>query len=167
MIPFVLLLACPRGLVGVEGGLAAERPAYVTVTGEWGGYTDRLVAAPTAQLRLGPSGAEFGLGATACASTRDERWILDGCARVYALELGWRRDHWSYGALSPAIGPAITYTLREIAPIGLGKRGRPDTFLRDAVTVALWMGLDTRVSPGSDTAPYLGVQVGYGFRIVE
>lgn len=167
VIPLLaILLGCPRVMIGVEDGIAKDRPAYATVSGEFGGYSDTEVVAATVQLRTGPAGTEFSGGALACASTRAGQLVVDGCARAYALELGWRRDHVTFGGLSPAIGPAITVPFRTVAPVGIAGRHVTGE-LWEALTLALWLGVDIRVAPTRDTAPYVGLQVGFGYRILH
>jgi hypothetical protein len=153
-----LLGGCLRYLVGTEVGAAPERPTYVTAAVGYGVMTDRTSFEGTTQLRVGTSGAELSLGAMMCRGTHVGDWIVDGCGRLYALELGWRRDHVSFGTMSPAIGPALTHAVwpRPVHP-GLNDAVYP------AFTAQLWVGLDTRV-PTSDIAPYVGLQLGYGQR---
>ena len=152
----LLLFGCPRGFVGVEEGFG-DRPSYVTATGEIGMFASGFGAGATLQTRLGATGVEASLGGFVCGGTQT-RVTFEGCARVYALELGWRRDHMSFGLVAPAIGPSLTIPLRDGAPISPSRQAVTGT----ALTIGLWAGLDTRVAPRSDFGPYISLQVGVG-----
>lgn len=155
------LSACFRFGGGVEAGLAGDRPTFVDVSGDVGLLTDDVVATATVEVRGGPAGAEGAVGVTLCKPVGDFV-LVDVCGRAYALEFGWRRDHATFGVLSPAAGLAVSVPLMDVGLLPGGSQ-RPLQTVSLTIGVAAWVGLDVR-TVGEDIGPYGSLQVLYGWR---
>ncbi len=162
MMLLLLLFGCLRGSIGFEPGLGDPRPAYATVSADFGIFDQEKVFAATAQVRAGAGGAELSAGGFVCASG-GAFITMSGCGRVYALDIGWRRDHVSVG-VSPAVGVEANVPLFEMGWVPVSHATGNLRVISLSLFAGAWAGADLRVAPISDTTPYGSLQLGVGFR---